>query len=357
MNHRISAGIGLLAVTALGLAVWQGRERPLPAIEITGRGCGTKAGLLANPVARAIWTDRHGIGRIDCEIGGSIEICQDRALLAGRDFVWPASLYAIDLCQKTLGRSLDYALTFHSPVVIYSWDCVVRELTSMGLVEQIGGVHYITDMPRLARLIVDGASWGERCGLYGPMRVIPTDPTTSTSGVEFAVLLASMLLDGRALDDDSVGRVLPRLRAYIHGLGHLESTSARLFASCVRTGMGECPMFALYESQGIDFIKQHPADHAHVTGRVRILYPRPTVWAAHQMIALSPKGKALMESLRDKDLLEVAWKSHGFRTGSIGNANDPRALGIPGIPEFLDAVIPMPRRSVMERITAELARP
>lgn len=357
MNRRITLGIGLLAVTALGLGLWQARERPLPAVEITGRGCGTKAGLLANPVARGIWKDRHGIGRVDCELGGSLETCQDAALLAGRDFVWPASLYAIDLCQKTLGRSLDYALTFHSPIVVYSWDCVVRELIGMGLVEQIDGVHYITDMPRLARLIVDGASWGNRCGLYGPMRVIPTDPTTSTSGAEFTVLLAAMLLDGKALDDDSVERVLPRLRAYIRSLGHLESTSSRLFGSCARTGMGECPMFALYESQGIDFIKQHPVDHAHITGRIRFLYPRPTVWAAHQMIALTPRGKSLMRSLRDPDLLDVAWKSHGFRTGSIGNANDPRALGIPGIPGSLAAVIPMPRRSVMDRITTELARP
>lgn len=212
-------------------------------------------------------------------------------------------------------------------------------------------------MPGLARLIVNGASWQNRCGLYGPMRVIPTDPTTSTSGSEFTVLLAAMLLDGKALDADTIERVLPSLRTYIRGLGHLESTSSRLFSKCIRTGMGECPMFALYESQGIDFIKQNPTDHAYITDRIRFLYPRPTVWAAHQMIALSPKGTSLMRSMRDKDILDVAWKSHGFRTGSIGNANDPRRLDIAGIPESIVAVIPLPRASVMDRITAELARP
>lgn len=357
MNRRVATGIGVLAVTALALAVWRGMERPAPAIDVKGRGCGSKAGLLANPETRRIWRDRYGIGKVDCETGGSIEMCQDRTLLAGRDFVWPASPYAIDLCQKTLGRTLDYHVTFHSPIVFYSWDCVTRALVGMGLVEQVDGVYYITDMPRFARAIVAGASWENRCGLYGRMRVIPTDPTTSTSGSEFTALLATMLLEGQIPEADTIERVLPSLSKYIRGLGHLESTSSRLFSKCIRTGMGECPMFALYESQGIDFIKQNPADQTYITDRIRFLYPRPTVWAAHQMIALSAAGKSLMRSMRDKDILDFAWKSHGFRTGSIGNPNDPRTLGFAGIPESIVSVIPLPRPSVMDRITVELARP
>jgi hypothetical protein len=357
MNRRVAAGIGLLVVTALALALWRSIELAPPAITVKGRGCGTKAGLPANPEAQRIWKDRYGIGKVECETGGSMEICRDPALLAGRDFVWPASLYAIDLCRKTLGRSLDYHVTFHSPIVFYSWDCVTRELVRMRLVEQIDGVYYVTDMPRFAHLIVSGASWENRCGLYGKMRVIPTDPTSSNSGSEFTALLATMLLGGQIPEPDTIGRVLPDLNRYIRSLGQLESTSSKLFSKCMRTGMGECPMFALYESQGIDFIRQNPADQKHITDRIRFLYPKPTVWAAHQMIALTPAGKSLMRSMQDKDLLDIAWKSHGFRTGSIRNANDPRGLGFDGIPESIVSVIPLPSPAVMDRMTVDLARP
>lgn len=357
MNRRVAAGIGLLVLTALGLALWRTIERAPAAITVKGRGCGTKAGLLANPEAQRIWKDRYGIGKVECEPGGSMEICRDPALLAGKDFVWPASLYAIELCQKTLRRPLDYHVTFHSPIVFYSWDCVTRELVHAGLVQQVGGVYYVTNMPRFARLIVSGASWDNRCGLYGKMRVIPTDPTTSNSGSEMTALLAAMLLDGHIPEQDTIGRVLPDLNRYLRSLGQLESTSSRLFSKCVRTGMGECPMFALYESQGIDFIRQNPAEQKYITDRIRFLYPKPTVWAAHQMIALTPAGKSLMRSMHDKDLLDIAWKHHGFRTGSIRHVNDPRWLGFDGIPESIVSVIPLPAPAIVDRMTIDLARP
>ena len=35
-------------------------------------------------------------------------------------------------------------------------------------------------------------------------------------------------------------------------------------------------------------------------------------------IALTPQGKQLLTALRDPEILEIAWKKHGFRSGVRG---------------------------------------
>ena len=84
--------------------------------------------------------------------------------------------------------------------------------------------------------------------------------------------------------------------------------------------------------------------------RIRTLYPVPTVWSSHPIIALNDRGKALIEAMKDDDLQRIAWEQQGFRSGLMGVQNDPSALPVVGIPQSIDAVIPMPSADVMESI-------
>jgi len=354
MNLRITSGVVLLVV--VGVILYAGIiDTPLPTLQ--GLGCGSKAGMLADPEVKRILEQKYRIGKIDCPGDGSIKICSDKEALNKQDFVWPASLYAVELCKQTLGHNLEYDITFHSPIVFYSWDCVTDELVKRGQVKQIGGVYYIPDMQSFTQLVMEGRPWQGACGLAGKLRVIPTDPTKSNSGSEFVALLASMLLKGDLPTESTVEPILPELKRYIDSLGGLETTSSKLFATCTKQGMGACPIFAVYEAQGIDLIKQSPEDQKTITDRFRFLYPQPTVWAAHELIAITPKGKMLMEAMKDKQIQEIAWKSHGFRTGSLGNPNNPKDLGFAGIPESIESVVPLPSPAVMDRITEYLSGP
>jgi hypothetical protein len=179
---------------------------------------------------------------------------------------------------------------------------VTDDLIKRGQVKQEQGVYYIPDMASFTKLIMEGPRWQGTCGLTKRQQVIPTDPTKSTSGSEFVALLAAMLLNGDVPTEKTIQPLLPALKEYIESLGTTEPTSSKLFPNCIRTGMGACPIFALYEAQGIDFIKANPAEQKAITDRLRFLYPKPTVWAAHELIALTPKGKMILDAMKDKQI-------------------------------------------------------
>lgn len=43
-------------------------------------------------------------------------------------------------------------------------------------------------------------------------------------------------------------------------------------------------------------------------------------------------------------------EKHGFRTGVIGQENDPKILEVVGIPESITEVVPMPNPIIMEKL-------
>lgn len=85
-----------------------------------------------------------------------------------------------------------------------------------------------------------------------------------------------------------------------------------------------------------------------------MLYPEPTAWSSHPLIAISEKGKRLIEAMMDKEVQKIAWERHGFRSGT-GEKSDVKAFKIQGIPENLDKVISMPSSRVMNTLMNRLS--
>ncbi|HNK58065.1 MAG TPA: hypothetical protein PLL86_17760, partial [Leptospiraceae bacterium] len=75
-----------------------------------------------------------------------------------------------------------------------------------------------------------------------------------------------------------------------------------------------------------------------------------TVWSSQPLIILNPKAVNLIQALQDKEIQQIAWEKHGFRTGLIGQQNDPKILEVVGIPESITQVIPMPSPTIMEKL-------
>ena len=70
----------------------------------------------------------------------------------------------------------------------------------------------------------------------------------------------------------------------------MEHSSGDLFEQYLKTGMGAKPMIAGYENQMIEFAIENPNDWNMVKEQVAVLYPEPTVWSSHPLIALNEKG-------------------------------------------------------------------
>jgi len=137
--------------------------------------------------------------------------------------------------------------------------------------------------------------------------------------------------------------------------GFMDQSSGDLFQQYLTTGMGAKPIVAGYESQLIEFKISRPDLRSQIDSQFVTLYPVPTVWSSHPLIARTANGKKLLEALKDEDLQRIAWTKHGFRSGLVGAANDPRQLSMGDVPADITAVVDMPSPAVMELILQALA--
>ncbi len=288
---------------------------------------------------------------------GSVEMVQEAG--SDDDFLWPASQLNVELFKNSSSgaRLQQSAEIFNSPVVLYSWDIVCDALIKAGIVQSKDGVNYIIDLPKLLEHVMTKKQWKEigLTQLYGGMIIRTTDPARSNSGNMFAALSANMLNGGEVVTETSVDTVLPRIKEFYARLGYMENSTTDLFNKFLQQGVGAYPMVVGYEYQLIEYSLHHKEHLPLLKSKVRILYPVPTVWASHPLLALNDKGKKLLAALKEPEIQKLAWEEHGFRSGLMGVENDPSVLEVVGLPKSIDAVMPMPNAAVMEKITRQLS--
>lgn len=350
--------LGAVAVVALTMVQDGGLTRPqaLAPTTISLFYGGEKGPLLQNPEVQRILRDRHGI-ILDAQKAGSIEQVTDPALLAQpRDCRWPSNQVAYDLYAQATSTSVRQQNIFNSPIVIYTWMPTAEALIRAGIVEKRGESYYIVDMPRLIAAIEARTPWKD-LGLpyFGPVRVHSSDPTRSNSGNMFAALLATMLAGGEVVTEDNLPRVLPRVVAYFRAMGQMDHTSSDTFESFLGQGEGGRPLTVGYENQIAEYALQHPEAVEVLRRKVVTLYPVPTIWSSHPLIAERKACDRLIDGMKDPDIQAIAWERHGFRTGLIGVTNDPKVLTITGVPETIAAVVPMPSAGAMRQIIQALS--
>lgn len=360
----------LLLVAAIGAAFWFQRSRPhtalpagsgQPAIAnanltvVHGPIGGEKSGLLDDPRVAELLAAR-GL-RVEYEKRGSIEMATGD--IAGADFLWPSSQFAAEVFRRahaqTAGSKSD--TIFNSPLVFYSWSMVVDALQQKGLVTRRGDTWYLTDPRGFVRLITSGARWKDvgLPQLYGRVTVFSTDPNRSNSGTMFAALMITLLNGGDVVDAPSLDKHSAEVRGFFDRMGYMEGSSADLFKQFLNTGVGANPIVVGYENQLLEYRAQHPEQAAALQQSVRVIYPEPTMWSAHEFIPLTPYGRRLLEALKDPALVRLAWERHGFRSGLAGEI-DAASTRITGVPARIESVVPMPDEAVMQKLLEVLKR-
>jgi hypothetical protein len=360
MRRRRWVGIVLLTLVVASVAIYSlvqtgtlspgglggGDQAP---VTLKGYVGGEKMGFLQDPEVLEILDRRYGI-TLDITKAGSIEMV--RGETDGIDFLWPSSQVALEI-YKTQGRPLaSDQLIFNSPIVLYSWDIVADALKEEGIARQVDGVYYVNDLPALFDLVMDGQEWSDIgvSQLYGKVRIISTDPTKSNSGAQFSGLLANTLNEGRVVDDATIDQHLPAIEQFYGSLGFLHHSSGDLFSQYLKQGVGAYPLVVGYENQIIEFSLENKDALTLIQDRVRLLYPQPTVWSSHPLLALNDDARRLNDALMDPEVQSLAWSKHGFRTGLTNATDDPGVLRVAGIPTHIEQVIPMPKASVVDEI-------
>jgi hypothetical protein len=342
--------IALVILGIVGVIGWQQWRSHKPAVNLKGTVGGEKVALMEDAKITDILKSRYSL-QLGVTKAGSIEMVERDP--GQNDFLFPGSQIATEMFRSEKGgKVVESQTVLRSPLVIYSWDNTAQGLVNQGIVQKINNAYYIVDLPKLVKLMVDGKSWGD-VGLpyYGKITITTTDPNYSNSGAMFAGLLADMLVGESAVADESnIETHLPELKSFFARLGYMEHSSSDLFETYLATGEGSKPLVVGYENQMIEYAEQHPDLWNRSKDKVRVLYPVPTCWSAHELIALNESSRQLIRALSDPDVQSLAWTRHGFRSGSAEAAANLQVMGNTGIPERLDKIVPLPNYRTMDKI-------
>lgn len=317
-------------------------------LQLNGYVGGEKMGLMQNPKILRILREKYGLS-IKVERKGSVEMVTTEPL-AGPDFIWPASQNQVETYKLGGRPSKGDEIVLVSPIVLFSWDIVQAGLSAKGLVATKDGVYYLpTD--QLVKLVTIKTKWSE-VGLgeiFGTVHVAFTDPLRSNSGAQYLALLATILTGEEALTPANVETVRPAIAHLQETQGLTQGSSGELFSQYVKQGPGAFPLVAGYENQIIEFGQANPDMAELIRTRLRILYPTPTIWSNHPIIALTDNGKKLIVAMRDAEIRRLAWSEHGFRTEI--STIDPKDLSfLPGIPHSITSTVRNPSTTVLDAL-------
>ena len=321
-------------------------------VNVDGYVGGEKIELLEDEEIRSVFEEKYGLN-VDYSRAGSLDMMT--ADLSGRDYLFPSSSIALEYYEDLHGSSVQSEIVLNTPIVLYTHQIVLDAFENQGLITTDGDVHYI-DMAGLLELIQNGTQWSDigLSELYGRVSVDTTDPSRSNSGNMFAALVANVLNGGQTLTEADLDTILPELQDIFGKLGYMETSSSDLFSQFLRMGVGAEPLIAGYESQLIEYAALYPDEYDRIRDDVVMLYPTPTVWSAHVMIALDENGQILLDAMQDEEVQDLAWKKHGFRTGNYGDIADSESIPADGVAASITQVAQVPSYDVMKVLIEQL---
>lgn len=303
-KSKIIGLIALLAVVGVvcGTLVWR-QSQPAPAepteqVSITGYLGGEKIGLFDDAKFKAL-AAKQGIA-IDYRKAGSPAMMDtDRK---GMGYLFPSSRAAVEYGNAKGVKAPQSDIVFNSPIVLYTHKAVADGLVNGGLVTKDDSGAYHMDMAKAVDAMVANTTWadvGYTAG-YGQFRIDSTDPVKSNSGNEYAALLATVLNGGQPAMVDSVARDGKTIASIFAKSGWMETSSEDSFNQFLTLGVGSKPMMVGYESQLLDLAVNQPDAFKQIKDDVVIVYPTPTVWSTHTLMALDEKGGTLLNLLKHR---------------------------------------------------------
>jgi hypothetical protein len=223
-----------------------------------------------------------------------------------------------------------------------------------GTAVEEGGIVYL-DAAVLAASLADGKAFADlgAAQLGGPIRVRAADPYQSASGLQFAAVLANALA-GDVITADSLRPNRAKLVRIFSRMGRKPPNAKQLFEEYLAAGPAGAPLAVGYESQHLEWAigqAQPPAAGA----RPVMIYPRPSVMAAHAFISLTEAGDRLLAALQAPEAQAIAWSRHGLRNsaGAAGAATNPAIAG--RFPAASPAVLPLPDAELLLGLAGELS--
>lgn len=348
--------IALIAVVAVigGTIVWrQAQPKPVEIQQVNGYLGGEKIGLFDDDEFAKL-ANEAGLD-VNYRKAGSLAMMDSDQ--NGMDYLFPSSRAAVEYGKAKGVNTSNADIVFNSPIVIYTHKAVADSLIGSGIMSKDDAGAYHMDMAKAVDAMTNNKTWadvGYQNG-YGQFRIDSTDPVKSNSGNEYAALIATVLNGGQPATEDSVSRDAGKIRAIFNKSGWMETSSEDSFNQFLTLGVGSKPMMIGYESQLLDLAVNQPDSFKQVKDDVVIVYPTPTVWSTHTLIALDGKGEQLLTLLKSSAVQKLAWERHGFRAANFAGTDSIKRFNVPGTLEQVSAVTELPNNAAMQAIIKTLS--
>ncbi|KAB7788806.1 substrate-binding domain-containing protein [Bifidobacterium cebidarum] len=357
-KSKIIGLIALLAVVAVicGTLVWrQAQPKPAAPIEqvsVNGYLGGEKIGLFDDAKFKALAAEQ-GLS-IDYRKAGSLAMMD--ADTKGMDYLFPSSRAAVEYGKAKGVKATQSDIVFNSPIVLYTHKTVAEGLVAGGLITKDDSGAYHMDMAKAVDAMVANKTWADvgYANGYGQFRIDSTDPVQSNSGNEYAALIATVMNGGQPATTDSVARDGEKIKAIFAKSGWMETSSEDAFNQFLTLGVGSKPMMVGYESQLLDLAVNQPDAFKQIKDDVVVVYPTPTVWSTHTLMALDDKGAKLLNVLKSQKVQKLAWERHGFRAANFAGTDSIKRFGVPGTLEQVPAVSELPNNDAMQQLISTL---
>ena len=221
----------------------------------------------------------------------------------------PANISLGEKERDTVKTSYSFLTT---PLVIYTWDSILNVLVEKGIVSEVSGTYYITNMNDFLELISGNNKWSDiGLNIEGNINVETESLKPYNSAAAFYELLLLSISNGD-LSENNLNQVLSDFNEIYSKKNFLSSSDSDLFDLFLRLGINSKPMIAGYESEIIKFSNEYPEVYATLKDKVKILYPASTIMSSYPIATLDDDG-ALVKSFDDKEIQEIILKEYGLR--------------------------------------------
>jgi hypothetical protein len=336
----LAIAIGLLVAGTVAVVILiggSGSSKPShptssqPVVSLFCLGGSEKQELMADPQVQSILLSRYHL-RVQYQPEGSYQQVQEStsALKAQHvDCLWPSSASAQNVfeAQHNTADFTGYraGTVLESPEVIYSGPESTDALIRQGIVQKRDNRYYIVDMKRLLLdLVLKHKTWSSigAPDIGRPVSIFSTDPSKSNSGFTLSQLELIIVSTDDPYNEPTLAQAKAHLgvvRGLYDAQGLQASSSDFGFEQWLLQGAEQyAPLFAGYENQIIQKIVSSSGDPTvakQLQQQVRLLYPEPTIYADHPILALDPQGARLIDAMEDPDIQRLAWRKYGFRSG------------------------------------------
>jgi len=307
-----------------------------------------KEGFFQDP--RVIAALRKGGLDVQVEKAGSRQIATGYNL-EEYDFAFPAGVPAAEKIRREHASAKSYD-PFFTPMAIASWKPIAQLLVDNGIAQDHGG-YYTLDIAAYLQLVSEGKRWSElqnnsKYPVNKSVLIASTDVRKSNSAAMY-LALASFVANGNNVvqNETDIQKVIPLMEDLFLKQGYTEYSSEAPFEDYLVMGMGKAPLVMIYEAQ---FISQAINGNGGTGSDMVLIYPEPTIYSKHILLALSENGARLGELLQNDPELQRLEAEYGFRNANTAYFQEIKNKGSLSLPDTLVNVIEPPSYEILEQM-------